>query len=209
MDPQLVSKIKSSTVAIGLRDGNNVNPYTIFGTGFIVNPEGYVITAAHVFQDCLKKCEELHKENDKINMSIILLQSKGNNTDITLMNFDKGISIDMGSSLALGTMSETDIAILRPVEEQQNLTPLTINPKKLNVLDEILMCGYPGGGTSLKISANAFDVRMNPLIQTGKIAGFLPIDSVEHPVAIQTDIIGTGGSSGSPILDTEGNVIAM
>ena len=47
-------------------------------------------------------------------------------------------------------------------------------------------------------------------MQFGVIAGLLPTDNTQNPYGIQTDIIGTGGSSGSPIIDlNSGEVIAI
>lgn len=51
-------------------------------------------------------------------------------------------------------------------------------------------------------SRRYFGLRFSPIIQVGRIAGFMPTDTAAIPYGLQTDIIGTGGSSGSPIVDT-------
>ena len=40
-------------------------------------------------------------------------------------------------------------------------------------------------------------------MQFGRIVGLLPTDNAPGPSGIQTDIIATGGSSGSPIIDLD------
>jgi S1-C subfamily serine protease len=53
-------------------------------------------------------------------------------------------------------------------------------------------------------------LRLTPLMQFGHISGFLPTDEAWYPYALQTDIIGTGGSSGSPIVDPyDGKVVGI
>jgi len=74
-------------------------------------------------------------------------------------------------------------------------------PQKLELYQDIAMCGYPAGTQTLNfIPSNYRGMRMNPMIHFGKIVGFIPIDETPDPNAVQTDIISTGGSSGSPII---------
>jgi len=56
-----LSKIKPCVVAIGLVEAKekSIKPLAIVGSGFFVNKEGFVITAAHVFRSCQPKYQEL------------------------------------------------------------------------------------------------------------------------------------------------------
>src|SRR5215210_9325989 len=52
-------------------------------------------------------------------------------------------------------------------------------------------------------------MRMSPVIQSGRIVSLFPADNSPVPNGFQTDIVGTGGSSGSPIVDSNGDVVGI
>jgi hypothetical protein len=52
-------------------------------------------------------------------------------------------------------------------------------------------------------------IRLSPVIQFGTIVSLFPVDSSPVPNGFQTDIIGTSGSNGSPIVDSKGNVVGI
>ncbi len=78
---------------------------------------------------------------------------------------------------------------------------LKIDP--LETYSEVCICGYPGGSDSLYIadSKKQYSYRFSPMMQFGRISTLIPFDTQTPVKAIQTDIITTGGSSGSPIID--------
>lgn len=67
IDAQNLSQIKMCTVAIGLVEAkvNSIKPLAITGSGFFVNSEGFVMTAAHVFRECQPKFQEFDKKGVK------------------------------------------------------------------------------------------------------------------------------------------------
>jgi hypothetical protein len=71
------------------------------------------------------------------------------------------------------------------------------------------MCGYPRGSQSLNFTTAYIGIRLSPVIQFGRIVSLFPVDNTPVPNGFQTDIIGTGGSSGSAIVDSEGNVVGI
>lgn len=72
------------------------------------------------------------------------------------------------------------------------------------------MCGYPAGNQSLDTFRNYRGLRLSPIIQFGRLTGLMSTDDVNMPWGIQTDIVGTGGSSGSAIVDsTDSTVIGI
>ena len=73
----LIQRIKGATVAIGLMQEGDLIPHSIFGTGFIVNQEGNVVTAGHVFRSCINTHEELKKSNIKTHLAFFSQASEG------------------------------------------------------------------------------------------------------------------------------------
>lgn len=81
--------------------------------------------------------------------------------------------------------------------------------QQVQVYHEICMCGYPSGEYSLAI-ARRYGLRFSPVMQFGRITSLMPIDDIRAPWGLQTDIIGTGGSSGSAIVDpSDGKVVGI
>ncbi len=104
-----------------------------------------------------------------------------------------------------------DLAAVKLKEKFPDFHALAVRPpSQFNVLDAVAMCGYPGGEHSLDLHGKRIGVRYSPVFQTGRIGGLLPMDDAEKPYGIQTDIVGVGGSSGSPLLDpNDGDVIGI
>lgn len=52
--------------------------------------------------------------------------------------------------------------------------------------------------------------RFSPLVQFGQVTAYMPMDVIAIPYGVQTNIVGTGGSSGSPIIElVSGKVIGI
>jgi hypothetical protein len=51
--------------------------------------------------------------------------------------------------------------------------------------------------------------RLSPVIQFGRVGSLFPVDNSPVPNGLQTDIVGTAGSSGSAIVDLNGNVVGL
>ena len=100
---------------------------------------------------------------------------------------------------------DLDISIIKlDVGNDSSLPFLQIKePSILNLYSEIALCGYPSGESSFSFKGNSTisSTRFSPVMQFGRISGLMPVDVSTNPYAIQTDIIGTAGSSGSPIVD--------
>ena len=99
---------------------------------------------------------------------------------------------------------EVDIALLIPQPLNKNTKFLKIKTDPVEIYSEICICGYPGGNSSLYITNpnKQYTYRFSPIwFQFGRISTLIPYDT-QYPVkAIQTDIISSGGSSGSPIIN--------
>lgn len=206
---ELIQKIKSATVAIGVMQSGNTKPIRVFGSGCIVDPDGYIVTASHVLVQCIKFCEKIKKDKGvELRPAIFSYISDKDGTHSLYS------AIDQKSFLKIQTpqgVTDLDTVVFDLLAKDDNLPFLQITSKeKYQILDDVLMCGYPGGDATLKVVGGLMDLRLSPLLYTGKISGFIPVDSADKPQAIQTNIFSTGGSSGSPIMDSiDGSIIGI
>lgn len=207
-------RIKDACVAIGLtekgKDDDPV-PLAVAGSGFFISEGGNVMTAAHVVDRCYRAREALKNEGKLVDISVLRVETNEKSAALT-----KAPLIDVGA-LALPEAfnyfgpRDLDICIGR-VRTKDKCTYLPIkNPdQQLDLYSDVIMCGYPRGEETLDVNGQYSVPRFNPVVQFGKISGFMPTDDHPSRIALQTDIVGTAGSSGSPIVDPkDGAVVAM
>ena len=194
--------LKSATIAIGLITKENPHPVAIVGSGFIADEDGYVVTASHVYQNCYKVLDDYKKAkegNDAIPCAIMSF-SKENITEMQFSQLDITGQIKLLDK-AKSQKIDLDVAVCKLKGNKEKLPFLSIEePKNLNMFDDVIMSGYPGGAASFNISSSVMGMYVSPVIQIGKISALIPDDLVRPAQGIITDIVGTGGSSGSPIV---------
>lgn len=207
----LIDKIKSATVAIGLVEKNGVTPKAVFGTGFFVKPQGYIMTAQHVLDDCLGWYQTLNRKSIKFEFVAFYVRQEGNDLNLDVIPLER-----------ISAPSRTYRHGEYPGPEDPDIG-WAIPNQKLNVpyldfkgdgnsdlYDEICICGYPGGSQSLDPDKKHGGMRFNPVAQFGHIGAYMSTDNSLVPYGVQTDIVGTAGSSGSPILELNtGTVIGF
>ncbi|KAF6243623.1 hypothetical protein C6988_02450 [Nitrosopumilus sp. b1] len=195
--------LKSCCFALGLTKKNESKPYAICGTGFIIDSEGYFVTAEHVvdgMESILKREKSLGNELE--HRGFLFKNIDDEHGQLTSIKIDHGRNIEisipeLGDNIPL----DHDFTVGR-LSGKHNLPFLKFDkPTKIDVYDEIIMCGYPGGSLSLRTSDYLSGNRYSPVLQSGHVSSLFPTDYSKNPYGIQTDIIGTGGSSGSPIID--------
>ena len=207
----IISLVKSTTVAIGLIKKGTIIPAVIAGTGFVVDKEGYVMTATHVFERCkeYQKNYAAIKQETQFAMFRTLHKS---DLSFDVGVFEKTIDIKFQENVeGLIGPNKIDISIGKLLVNPGDLDVLPIiKSDKMSVSDKVIMCGYPRGKHSLDVKGEISGYRFSPLLQTGIISGFMPYDNAPLPYGIQTDIVSMGGSSGSPIVNVDdGNVVGI
>lgn len=212
MDKSTIKKIKDATVAIGLVRKDEAIPLEILGSGVIIHPSGYTLTAAHVAEDCTK-LGALYKSNGvDVELATFRAISSKDKINFETDPQEKFSVLDLIKIPEhLASPSDLDIACGKPKSVRNNLPTLSIKiPQSFEIGDKISICGYPRGEHSLSLKAGKFTgIRFSPSFQSGEISGMMPMDDDTLPYGIQTDIVGTAGSSGSPITDVDGNVIGI
>lgn len=144
------------------------------GTGFIVSPDGYIITNNHVVEDGIK-----------VIVGVNYLLANGNAIQVTT------------EADVIATDKENDVAVIKIHREDEELPYFTLlrpddNDPKL--LSEVIMGGYPLGKSRFhKIT-----------LTTGKIQSINKDEHLSGNMKrIYLDLSGTHGNSGSAVIDME------
>jgi hypothetical protein len=209
VDQSIIQKIKAATVALGIRNYDKDNPIMIIGSGCIINTKGYLLTAAHVVKACHA---EMKKQVDNGNQKVRFAMYRRRPSGYEITDIEKFSYFEWNPNASDDSKNlELDVACGKPIESRTGFPFLEIKDFiQFKTLDDILMCGYPGGEYTFSIQpSHGLGSRFNPLLQQGRISGLMPIDDASIPDGFITDIIGTSGSSGSPITDTEGKIIGV
>lgn len=214
----IARRIKFSTVAIGVRNYTKKS-VEIIGSGFFYDTRGYLFSAGHVLRRAKKTQTSYRLKNHE--SEIIAINNHIPNAEKLEVVADK---IEFNDILlpSIPTVIENPTAPVIPdlgiakVQKGREKYPFLkirttdIFEKPIEIGEEIVLCGYPAGEQSLSLHVGKdIGLRFSPVMQFGHIAATLPFDD-SLPYGIQTDILSTGGSSGSAIVSVEtGEVMAI
>lgn len=169
------------------------------------------MTAQHVLDDCINWYQFFNR--DSIKVEFVSFHIRENTDTINLDTIPLKIVSRPSRPYGLGEYpgpDDPDIGYAIP-NEKVSVPYLTFKQDaKTSLYDEICITGYPAGGQSLDPQKKFGGMRFNPVVQFGHISGYMPHDNSPMPYGLQTDIVGTAGSSGSPIVELKtGNVLGF
>lgn len=201
----IIPHLKSCIVGLGLTYKDKPDPICINGTGFFIDTDGYFVTADHVADGMQKIRNEYHEQGIELDFRGFWYDNiDEKHGQLLAMKIEHGRSIHTNIPELSDSIPEHQDLMIGKISGTQKFPFLHFDKAtKIDVFDEVFMCGFPGGDESLRPHDPLYGHRMSPILQHGRIASLLPVDYSQNPFGIQTDIVATGGSSGSPIVDAE------
>jgi len=208
VDYKIISNLKKSCVAFGLTKKDTAVPLALFGSGFMISEDGFFVSAAHVSNGIYERANKLKQEGTEVDVRIFINESKEDHAEFVSIKVGLGYEIPTIEYTKEGKINKVnaDIFVARVIGDHKFSFLKFDEVTKIKILDSVFMCGYPMVSESIVLNSEDSD-RWSPLIQPGIISSLLPIDESQNPYGIQTDIIGTAGSSGSPIISADNGIV--
>jgi serine protease Do len=160
--------------------GQDAGPSHALGSGFIVDPRGYIITNNHVIDNADRIYVKLSTDSDD--------------------------STDPGRvATVVGVDKDTDIAVIK-INVDHPLPTVTLgNSESVQVGDWALAIGEPFGQTNT-VTAGIISAKNRSIDEGGDAHG---VANNEFKKYLQTDAAINPGNSGGPLVDMAGQVIGM
>jgi len=212
VNKEIIPQLKSCIVGLGLTYKDQSQAICINGTGFFIDEDGFFVTADHVVDGMQKIRNENLEKGIELDFRGFWYENVNEEHGRLLsIKIEHGRSIHINIPEISEAIPEHQDLMIGRVSGTHKFPFLNFDKAtKINVFDEVFMCGYPGGDESLRPHDKLYGYRMSPILQHGRIASLLPVDYSQNPFGIQTDIVATGGSSGSPIVNAEtGQVLGI
>lgn len=170
--------------------GNPIEEDATTGSGFVVSPDGYIVTNRHVLQ--LWEYEPTWVRN----------HYKGKIHEIKIVFADQKPDESIaGEIVRISDSTDTDIAILRvaPFDGMPYLRDFNRDIASLDQGEPIAVIGYPLGKELFEFTrAQAAETSLSTGVISKVSASKIQIDASANP-----------GNSGGPIFDQDGRVIAV
>jgi serine protease Do len=196
-DPSLIARQNQAAVVfIYVRfvlteaNGTPIDEEAATGSGFVVSPNGYIVTNRHVLQ--LWEYDPTWVRN----------HYKGVIKEIKIVFADHNPDEARdGQVVKISDSTDTDLAILRvaPFDKMPYLANFNRDTSSLSQGDPVVVIGYPLG-------KELFEFTQAKTAETSLSAGVISKVSAKK---IQIDASANPGNSGGPIFDNKGRVIAV
>jgi len=221
---EVIKNVKPAVVGLGLlADAQDPLSVVIQGTGFVVHPEGWIMTNRHVAELFLVERDGIFGVRNAIARAVVFVETvrrlPGDTGQPVLhhgivpcpilevamppIERDGGdLHYNMPPDLATCRIGTASLDFL------QNLPSLVLgDSSRVREGDEIAICGFPLG---LTLPQDEHVHQMTPIIQKGIVAAILPWSGESNPHAFQLDIQINPGSSGSPVFRPDtGEVVGV
>ena len=180
------------------------------GTGFVISPEGYVVTANHVMEEGFKALESVKSEIKKLSIGFANPNTQKMRGNFTLMDFDL-IETDKIHDIALLKLKSKEIPPMFGNVPPLKLAPVILNPDRPEDGVTIGISGYPLNQSVLVTNGGfmatswAFDLQELKSPETPEF--YRKLDIADSYLA---DINVNPGNSGGPVyLASDGSVIGV
>jgi len=202
------------------------------GSGFIINPAGYILTNAHVVSD-IKEGDDAGKNGLFVSLIQDLLRARGiaitnqsiqqgaqylNQTGARLISFQRinYVFLQSGNRFPYEIKSYgapsgegkdlpggKDVSVIKIEVKNAPTVPLG-NSDEAQVGDQVWVIGYPGAADSGLLDAKS---QLEPTTNDGKISA--KKTSADGAPILQTNTSTTHGNSGGPAINDKGEVIGL
>jgi serine protease Do len=222
---EILQQIKPAVVGIGLlADPADPLSVVIQGTGFVVDPGGWVMTNKHVAELLLQERDGKVGVRNAIARAVFFIERteprvvEGHKferehgaapcpiVEIAAPPGNRPNNLDYGHEPDLA-VCRVDISGLKRVMKHALPSLALGDSSKVHEGEEVGVCGFPLG---LRLPRGSEIHQITPIAQKGIIAAILPWAGVHNPHAFQLDIALNPGSSGSPVFRADnGEVIGI
>src|SRR6185369_4392593 len=202
------------------------------GSGFIINPAGYILTNAHVVSD-IKEGDDAGKNGLFVSLIQDLLRARGiaitnqsiqqgaqylNQTGARLISFQRinYVFLQSGNRFPYEIKSYgapsgegkdlpggKDVSVIKIEVKNAPTVPLG-NSDEAQVGDQVWVIGYPGAADSGLLDAKS---QLEPTTNDGKISA--KKTSADGAPILQTNTSTTHGNSGGPAINEKGEVVGL
>lgn len=160
------------------------------GTGFFIGKAGeaptYIVTNCHVVEDFILAGKNLG------GAELTVVYDKNDREEAYLVAYD----------------AEKDLAILKLADPTSKRTPLTLREPKDELLGSgVYAVGYPLAADLTVQAVNSFN-KNDATVTAGSVSRLLTESGTGRKL-IQTDTALSGGNSGGPLTDGDGNVLGI